>query len=239
MLIRGNRINKEVLDKMCLIVYILVSTYLRKEKIMKPEKRARLPKEERKIQLMEIALKLFSKNGFDGTKTKKIAEAAGISEAAMFKIFKNKEDLVLQSFDYKFGGHKQAFLSKWAIDKTDMEKNIKLAVMDMYELIEKNFDLFRVMLLMLINHPEYVRKNVKENIENEKRILSKRIEELVESGLIRKIDFNIVGPMLPLVILGTVAGQLLIKETVLTKNEKELVVNQIIDVFLHGIMTNK
>lgn len=53
----------------------------------------RLPATERKEQLLEMAVKLFSEQGFDGTSTREIAEAAGVNEALIFRHFRTKEDL--------------------------------------------------------------------------------------------------------------------------------------------------
>jgi len=53
----------------------------------------RLPASDRKKQLLEIAMKLFSEQGFDGTSTREIAQAAGVNEALIFRHFRTKEDL--------------------------------------------------------------------------------------------------------------------------------------------------
>jgi AcrR family transcriptional regulator len=53
----------------------------------------RLHAPDRKKQLLEIAMKLFSDQGFDGTTTREIAEAAGVNEALIFRHFRTKEDL--------------------------------------------------------------------------------------------------------------------------------------------------
>jgi AcrR family transcriptional regulator len=53
----------------------------------------RLPAPDRKKQLLEMAMKLFSDQGFDGTTTREIAEAAGVNEALIFRHFRTKEDL--------------------------------------------------------------------------------------------------------------------------------------------------
>src|SRR3954469_12747940 len=48
---------------------------------------------DRRTQLLEIALNLFAKKGFNGTTTKEIAIAAGITEAVIFRHFPNKQAL--------------------------------------------------------------------------------------------------------------------------------------------------
>lgn len=48
---------------------------------------------ERRIQLIEAAMDLFSRKGFAGATTKEIAAAAGVSEAIIFRHFATKRDL--------------------------------------------------------------------------------------------------------------------------------------------------
>ena len=55
--------------------------------------RERLSGEERRRQIVETAVDLFSRKGFRGTTTREIAEAAGISEAMIFKHFATKREL--------------------------------------------------------------------------------------------------------------------------------------------------
>jgi len=60
----------------------------------------RLHAEERRRQLLDAALNLFSQRGFEGTTTKEIAAAAGVTEAIVFRHFPSKLALyqaVLQS----------------------------------------------------------------------------------------------------------------------------------------------
>lgn len=53
----------------------------------------RLPASDRRQQLVEIALDFFSRKGFEGTTTKEIAAAAGITEAIIFRHFPSKQAL--------------------------------------------------------------------------------------------------------------------------------------------------
>jgi TetR/AcrR family transcriptional regulator len=53
----------------------------------------RLTAPDRRLQLIEAAMDLFSRKGFAGTTTKEIALAAGVSEAIIFRHFATKRDL--------------------------------------------------------------------------------------------------------------------------------------------------
>jgi AcrR family transcriptional regulator len=57
--------------------------------------------EERRMQILQRAVSLFSKKGFSGTTTREIARAAGVSEAMVFRHFATKEELYTAILDHK------------------------------------------------------------------------------------------------------------------------------------------
>lgn len=61
----------------------------------------RMAGEERRLQILRVAMRLFSHRGFRGTTTKEIAKAAGVSEAMVFRHFATKEDLYSAILDHK------------------------------------------------------------------------------------------------------------------------------------------
>ena len=65
----------------------------------------RMAGDERREQLCQVAMRLFSEKGFSGTTTKEIANAAGVSEAMVFKHFSNKDELYAAILDHKACDH--------------------------------------------------------------------------------------------------------------------------------------
>ncbi|MCD9186618.1 MAG: TetR/AcrR family transcriptional regulator [Pyrinomonadaceae bacterium] len=61
----------------------------------------RMAGDERRQQLLQVAMRLFSEKGFSGTTTKEIAQSAGVSEATVFKHFSNKDELYSAILDQK------------------------------------------------------------------------------------------------------------------------------------------
>ena len=61
----------------------------------------RMAGEERRDQILRVAVSLFSNRGFRGTTTKEIAQAAGVSEAMVFRHFATKEELYAAILDHK------------------------------------------------------------------------------------------------------------------------------------------
>jgi TetR/AcrR family transcriptional regulator len=76
-----------------------------------------MPGEDRRRQLLRVAVESFARNGFSGTKTKDIAAAAGVSEAILFRHFASKEDLYHAILD-----EKEATLAgeRWFIERNEL-----------------------------------------------------------------------------------------------------------------------
>ena len=71
------------------------------ENSLVPPHGARMAGEERREQILRVAVSLFSNHGFRGTTTKEIAHAAGVSEAMVFRHFATKEELYAAILDHK------------------------------------------------------------------------------------------------------------------------------------------
>jgi TetR/AcrR family transcriptional regulator len=70
-----------------------------------PAVKPRMHGKDRRAQLLEVAVEVFARQGFGGTKTKDIAAAAGVSEAILFRHFASKEDLYHAILDAKEDKH--------------------------------------------------------------------------------------------------------------------------------------
>src|SRR5579863_2450319 len=78
---------------------------------------ARMPGEDRRRQLLRVAIESFARNGFSGTKTRDIAAAAGVSEAILFRHFSTKEDLyhaILDEKEATMGGE------RWFVEMNEL-----------------------------------------------------------------------------------------------------------------------
>jgi TetR/AcrR family transcriptional regulator len=74
----------------------------------------RLPAIDRRRQLLDSALDLFAAKGLNGTTTKEIAAAAGVTEAIIFRHFPSKSDLYSAVLDLKHeSGETASVLAEW------------------------------------------------------------------------------------------------------------------------------
>ena len=63
----------------------------------------RMPAAERRLDLIETAIRVFSEGSYRGTTTSEIAAAAGISEPILYRHFDSKRALYLAALDHVWG----------------------------------------------------------------------------------------------------------------------------------------
>ena len=59
-----------------------------------------LPKEERKSQIMEAAMKVFTQKGYSSARMDDIVDASGLSKGAIYHYYEGKKDVFLALIDH-------------------------------------------------------------------------------------------------------------------------------------------
>ncbi len=113
------------------------------------EASARLPADERRRQLIEVAIDVFSKRGFSGATTKEIAAAAGVTEAIIFRHFATKTQLYTAILDHRRlhpGGNEWLVGIKTHMDQNDDEGLIRSLIAKIIHVIREDSKFERVLL---------------------------------------------------------------------------------------------
>jgi AcrR family transcriptional regulator len=87
--------------------------------------------------LLETALRLFRRKGFERTTMRDIAEEAGLSVGAAYYHFRSKEDLVLAFYRWTQDEHER-LLRERLPGLTDPVERVRVALRSKLELIEKS-----------------------------------------------------------------------------------------------------
>ncbi len=144
---------------------------------------------ERRSQILQIAIGLFSKKGFSGTTTKEIARIAGVSEAMVFRHFATKSELYHAILDYKAceGGTPTSF--EWADEamakKDDREVFCRL-MLNALNRHERDPEFMRLLFHSALEEHELADMFVRQNIVPMYDFLSKYIAKRQKDGAIRK-----------------------------------------------------
>jgi TetR/AcrR family transcriptional regulator len=118
---------------------------------------SRLPAEQRRLNLIETAIDVFSRKGFSGTTTKEIAAAAGVTEAIVFRHFATKKDLYTAILEQRLKGENvEAWLAKAQtfMDRNDDEGLFRFLVSQIIEQCDKESRFERLVLFAALEGQE-------------------------------------------------------------------------------------
>jgi TetR/AcrR family transcriptional regulator len=127
---------------------------------MSPRKSAapRLHAGARRQQLLETALDFFSRKGFQGTTTKEIAAAAGVTEAIVFRHFPSKQALYQAVLDNcQESAEMQEWLAKTraCMDRGDDAGLLRAIALKILETYRRDARLQRVLLFAALEGHEH------------------------------------------------------------------------------------
>jgi len=183
-------------------------------------------------QIIDVAIDMFSRKGFQQTTVQEIAEAAGVGKGTIYRFFESKEDLV-------------SSLVEFAID--DVARAIREAIRDLTDPVEKlrtiittevdYYDQHRNLAKFLVREVLGYRSTFEEHV---KRIWSKRgtiVEEVVREGVasqaFKPIDPETAAASLEGMILATVIYWFMISDSF----PKERIREDIFTMVFDGVLT--
>jgi TetR/AcrR family transcriptional regulator len=156
-----------------------------------PDRCPRLTHDARSTHIIETAIGLFARKGFQGTKTKEIADAAGINEALIFRDFHTKEGLYCAILEYASGRIKAdrwiGRATQFAEQRDDRALFSTLAFQFIHGFgAERN--LYRLMLYSALEHHELACKFRQRHTEPVERFIEEYMRRRQEEGAFRGGD---------------------------------------------------
>ncbi|MFM8328881.1 MAG: TetR/AcrR family transcriptional regulator, partial [Actinomycetales bacterium] len=127
---------------------------------IKNESRSRLPRDERRAQLLTAALEIFTASGYHAASMDEIADRASVSKPVLYQHFPSKLDLYLAVLDLHIDS--LVFAIQKAIASTRDNKNRVKATIDAYfGFIEGEGEAFR----LLFERDMSIEPQVRERLE--------------------------------------------------------------------------
>lgn len=195
----------------------------------------RLSAEERRQQIVEAAIELFSRKGFRGTRTREIAEAAGISEAMIFKHFATKRDLYSAIIEAKSATEALLASAAIAAQKKDDAGVLQAVGLKMIEQTEADPSLMRLLLFSALEGHQLSDIFFESRVKRLHEFLSNYIRKGIEDKRFRSMDALVAARG----FIGMIVHYLLIHELFGIKrpprSSPEAVVELFASIFLKGI----
>jgi AcrR family transcriptional regulator len=189
---------------------------------------------ETQTRILKAAERLFARQGFDGTTTRDLAQAAGVAEGTIFRHFENKKAILVE-----------VATQGWVEILTDLLT--ELSEMGSYKAIaqvmrrrmlnmHKNVDMMRVCFMEAQFHPDLREQIQSDVIAKMTDVAEAFFETAMEQGIYRPMNPRIVAQ----VFLGmfTVAG--FSRDTIMGGDSSPKAMQEmaegIADIFLNGVL---
>ena len=150
---------------------------------------SRMSGDERRKQILRVAIQLFSKRGFSGTTTKEIAREAGVSEAMVFRHYATKDELYHAILDHKAceGSDLNPFAwAQEAMARKDDQAVFYGLMLNALNHHEQDTEFMRLLFHSALEGHELAEMFVKQNIMPLYEFLSEYIARRQKDGAIRK-----------------------------------------------------
>ncbi len=156
----------------------------------------------KKKDIERAALELFADHGIDGTTIRMIAERAGVTEGALYRHHKSKDDLVRALFEEyfeSFGG----MLEGIRADAAPVEDRIGQMVRAFLAAYDTDPLGFR--FVMLVQHG--LLDGIRKDALSPAKVLTRFIEEAIDRGEIPKQDASLKAQLLMGMVMQVAVGE--------------------------------
>ncbi len=204
----------------------------------------RMASEERRQQIVTVAMRLFSHRGFRGTTTKEIAQAAGVSEAIIFRHFATKGELYSAILDLKacYAGT----MSDICVDVAGaMERGDDRAVfaefaLGMLEHHEHDIEFVRLLFYSALEGHELFQMFWERNVRETATFMRGYIAQRQQQGAMRELDPLVVArAFIGMIVNHSLVNTLFDPQRSLLDITNEQAARDFTDIILKGIASGK
>lgn len=161
-----------------------------KREIEKPGA-GRMHAEDRRQQIIEVAVQLFSQKGFRGTTTKEIALAAGVNEAIIFRHFATKRELYTAIMDRKACTPEVLAIESTleaAMEARDDQRVFASLAFQVLEFHEKDETSMRLLLYSALERHELAEMIFRNHISRMHAQLADYVKKRISEGTFRRVN---------------------------------------------------
>jgi len=203
----------------------------------------RMAGDERRLQILKVAMRLFSQRGFRGTTTKEIAQAAGVSEAMVFRHFATKEELYSAILDHKACLHDDLDpLQKVAeaIRRKDDHAVFEGLALDALNQHDRDPEFQRLLLHSALEQHELAHMFWEKFVRRVYQSLRAYIRQRQRDGAFRSLEpFVIVRAFIGMIIHHSLNNNLWDRERRLLRISNQAAARSFTDILLNGVSSEK
>ncbi len=142
----------------------------------------------RRDQILEVALRHFSRYGYAGTSMRQLAEDVGITAAAIYRHFPSKLDLFEKAVESRSRGLAISSYLETLGSLESVEDLLRAASLHLLSTAQQDPQLLRLLLMTSVTDDEAAAKLLREFRMPYVNFLAKEFKKRIESGELRKVD---------------------------------------------------
>ena len=119
--------------------------------------------ENKRIRILEAAVKVFAKNGFHNSKVSVIAKEAGVADGTIYLYFKNKDDILISLFEESLNRLIDN-MEEAVKDVNDPLEKLKMFIHMHLKLVEENQGVAEVMQVELRQSHKFMKEYVPQRL---------------------------------------------------------------------------
>lgn len=196
---------------------------------------------ERRLQILRVAMRLFSQRGFRGTTTKEIALAAGVSEAMVFRHFATKEELYSAIIDQKacLGDERDPYqVVADALERKDDRAVFERLALDALEQNECDPEFQRLLLHSALEEHELAQMFWDKFVRRVYKFLGDYIRERQRDGAMIEVEPAIVvRAFIGMIIHHSLNNNLWDRKRRLLKISNQVAAREFTEILLGGVAT--
>ena len=200
-------------------------------------KKQRLSSEERRKRIIDAALRLFAQKGYSGTRTREIAELAGISDTLLFQHFKTKEELYRTAVAELYSDCPLIPEVEDKMLKGDDHGVFSTVALRVMKHLRQDRRIMRLSIFSALegSHSNEVFLYVSEAILPLRQFLTRYIQQRIDEGMFRGINAEIAARLFIETVYMCVTDQEVSLSGPPIPFPDEEVVDTLVTVFLHGL----
>jgi len=199
----------------------------------------RLPRGERREQILEASARLFARKGLAATTTRDLATACGVSESALYKHFPSKEELFRAVLERKIGAYDVAQYLKGLPADLGISETFEMVARKILD-IGLGDPLIQKLLLaaILAESPEASRLYLSLRVPFVKH-LEKRLQEGMRLGEVREVNPEITARSFVGLVMDCVSSCTFWDQFGYEDFDRNRLIDNNVSVFLRGLLVTR
>ncbi|MBI4565592.1 MAG: TetR/AcrR family transcriptional regulator [Planctomycetes bacterium] len=151
-------------------------------------RKSRLSTSERRERIAAAAQRCFAERGFAGTTSRRLARAAGVSEALIFRHFPTKKSLYRAIIERKISEPAAGFFPHRTAETGDDRDVLSSIATTLLERVEADPTFMRLLLFSALEREPLSRMFFQARVRSVREFLSAYLERRMRRGALRRMD---------------------------------------------------